>query len=62
MTDPNDLLASADEVTDDGVFQVVGDSYDAVYASLSEGDTFNRLWRSHACNDDSRQISLTLDS
>jgi SAM-dependent methyltransferase len=52
VADPNDLLASADAVTDDGVFQVVGDSYDAVYASLSDGDTFNRIWRSNAYNDD----------
>lgn len=37
-----------DEVTDDGVFRVVLDGYDAVYDALPQGRTFNRIWRDKA--------------
>ena len=37
-----------DDVTDDGVFDAVRDGYEAVYAALPRGETFNRIWRVHA--------------
>ena len=37
-----------DDVTDDGVFHAVRDGYEAVYAALPHGDTFNRIWRDNA--------------
>ena len=37
-----------DEVTEDGVFRVVLDGYDAVYGALPRGATFNRIWRDKA--------------
>jgi len=40
------------EVTETGVFQAVLDGYDAVYDALPRGETFNRLWRAHAYQDD----------
>jgi SAM-dependent methyltransferase len=40
------------DVTDAGVFQAVLDGYDAVYAALPRGQTFNRLWRTHAYHGD----------
>lgn len=40
------------DVTGAGVFQVVVDGYDAVYAALPRGRTFSRLWRTHAYHGD----------
>jgi SAM-dependent methyltransferase len=45
-------LPPRDEITDDGVFKVVADSYEAVYAELTASDTFNRLWRTNAYQND----------
>jgi SAM-dependent methyltransferase len=42
----------SDDVTDDGVFQVVRDGYDAVYDALPRGETFNRIWRDNAYGGD----------
>jgi ubiquinone/menaquinone biosynthesis C-methylase UbiE len=52
MTEQNTPPPLSEEVTDDGVFQVVADSYDAVYAALTESETFNRIWRTNAYQDD----------
>jgi SAM-dependent methyltransferase len=53
MTDPNEPLPfRTDEVTEDGVFQVVAEGYEAVYAALAKGETFNRLWRTWAYRDE----------
>jgi ubiquinone/menaquinone biosynthesis C-methylase UbiE len=51
VTDPNNLELS-NEVTDDGVFQVVLDGYEAVYTALTSSETFNRIWRTIAYNND----------
>jgi SAM-dependent methyltransferase len=40
-----------DDVTDTGVFQAVLDGYEAVYDALPRGETFNRLWRTNAYNE-----------
>lgn len=40
------------DVTDNGVFQVVLDGYDAIYDGLLRGETFNRLWRTNAYGGD----------
>jgi SAM-dependent methyltransferase len=37
-----------DDVTEDGVFRVVLDGYDAVYGALPRSATFNRIWRDKA--------------
>jgi SAM-dependent methyltransferase len=42
---PADL---SDAVTDDGVFHIVHDGYEAVYDALPHGATFNRIWRETA--------------
>lgn len=58
MTSPDDdagahVAASLSTgVTDAGVFQAVLDGYDAVYDALPRGQTFNRLWRTHAYRGD----------
>jgi SAM-dependent methyltransferase len=53
MTEQNTPPPLSDEVTDDGgVFQVVADSYEAVYAALATSETFNRIWRTNAYHDD----------
>jgi SAM-dependent methyltransferase len=52
MTEQNTPPPLSDEVTDDGVFQVVADSYEAVYAALTASETFNRIWRTNAYLDD----------
>ena len=39
-------------VTETGVFQVVQEGYEAVYAALSRSETFNRLWRTNAYGSD----------
>jgi SAM-dependent methyltransferase len=49
VTDPNDLALSND-VTDEGVFQIVVHSYEAVYTALTSSETFNRIWRTNAYN------------
>ncbi len=49
----NDLPASLrGDVTESGVFHAVLEGYDAVYDSLPHGETFNRLWRTHAYGGD----------
>ena len=55
MTNPNEpdhpnLPDSlSDDVTGDGVFQIVLDSYEAMYDALpGGGELFNRIWRSNA--------------
>lgn len=40
------------DVTDSGVFRAVLDGYNAVYDALPRGETFNRLWRTHAYRND----------
>ena len=45
---PGALDALSDDVTADGVSRAVLEGYDAVYAALPRGETFNRLWRMHA--------------
>ena len=58
MTSPGDhpgVHAAAPltaDVTDTGVFQAVLDGYDAVYDALPRGQTFSRLWRTHAYHGD----------
>jgi SAM-dependent methyltransferase len=52
MTEQNTPPPLSDEVTDDGVFQVVADSYEAVYTALTASETFNRIWRTNAYHDD----------
>jgi SAM-dependent methyltransferase len=52
LTEPSEPLPLSDEVTDDGVFQVVADGYEAVYASIAASETFNLIWRRNAYNDD----------
>lgn len=37
-----------DEVTGDGVFRVVLDSYEAMYDALPAGELFNSIWRTNA--------------
>jgi ubiquinone/menaquinone biosynthesis C-methylase UbiE len=37
-----------DDVSGDGVFHAVRDGYEAVYAALPNGATFNRIWRETA--------------
>ena len=44
----------SDDVTCDGMFQVVRDGYDAVYDALPRGETFNRIWRDKAYGGDLR--------
>jgi hypothetical protein len=46
---PTDL---SDTITDDGVFHAIRDGYDAVYDSLSDGETFSRIWRDTAYSDE----------
>lgn len=46
---PNPALS--DDVTGDGVFRVVQEGYDALYAALPRADTFSRLWRASAYHD-----------
>jgi SAM-dependent methyltransferase len=48
MTEPPVPADLSDAVTDDGVFQVVHDGYEAVYDALPRGATFNRIWRENA--------------
>jgi SAM-dependent methyltransferase len=50
MTEPGEPLPLTDAVTDDGVFEVVADGYEAVYKALSASETFNRIWRTRAYN------------
>jgi ubiquinone/menaquinone biosynthesis C-methylase UbiE len=38
-----------DGVSADGVFDVVVEGYDAVYAAVAASPTFGRLWAGHAC-------------
>lgn len=38
----------SDGVSDDGVFHVVCEGYDAVYDALPQGETFGRIWRDNA--------------
>jgi SAM-dependent methyltransferase len=55
VTDPNQTDANLQfrsEVTENGVFQVVVESYEAVYAALTSSETFNQIWRTTAYNDD----------
>ena len=52
MTEQNAPPSLSDKVTDDGVFQIVVDSYEAVYAALTASETFNRIWRTNAYHDD----------
>jgi SAM-dependent methyltransferase len=40
------------DVTESGVFRAVLDGYDAVYDALPRGETFSRLWRTHAYRND----------
>lgn len=42
----------SDDVTGDGVIQVVRDGYDAIYDALPRGETFNRVWRDKAYGGD----------
>ena len=46
ITDPGASLTG--DVTGTGVFQVVLEGYDSIYAALPRGETFNRLWRANA--------------
>ena len=48
-----------DDVTDDGVFDLVRDGYEAVYDALSHGETFNRIWRENAYGASSQLSSPT---
>lgn len=41
-----------DDVTDTGVFASVRDGYDAVYTALPESDTFSRIWRANAYDEE----------
>jgi SAM-dependent methyltransferase len=41
-----------DDVTGNGVFDVVRDGYDAVYGALPRGETFSRIWRDEAYRGD----------
>jgi SAM-dependent methyltransferase len=50
MTESGEPRPLTDAVTDDGVFEVVADGYEAVYQALSASETFNRIWRSRAYN------------
>ena len=45
LIDPN---SRTDDVTGDGVFQVVLDGYGAMYDALPSGELFNRIWRANA--------------
>jgi SAM-dependent methyltransferase len=45
MNDPSDL---GDDASADGVFKAVQEGYEAVYDSLPNGKTFNRIWRETA--------------
>jgi hypothetical protein len=38
-----------DGVSADGVFDVVVEGYDAVYAAVAASQTFGKLWAEHAC-------------
>jgi len=40
------------DLSDDGVFHVVRDGYEAVYEALPHGETFNRIWRDNAYGGD----------
>jgi ubiquinone/menaquinone biosynthesis C-methylase UbiE len=51
MTDEPTVPAGpglGDDVSGDGVFHAVRDGYEAVYAALPHGATFNRIWRETA--------------
>jgi ubiquinone/menaquinone biosynthesis C-methylase UbiE len=49
MTDESTVPAGpGDDVSRDGVFHAVRDGYEAVYAALPNGATFNRIWRETA--------------
>lgn len=48
MSDPSAGADLSNDVTDDGVFHAVQDGYQAVYAALPNGATFNRIWRDTA--------------
>jgi SAM-dependent methyltransferase len=58
MTSPGEHERAAaaasltDDVTGSGVFRAVLDGYDAVYDALPRGETFSRLWRTHAYRND----------
>jgi len=55
-TDPQAAVEVAaslrEDVTDTGVFHAVLEGYDAMYDALPRGETFNRLWRTHAYGGD----------
>jgi hypothetical protein len=48
VSDPEIPTDLEEEVTDDGVFQVVQEGHSAVYDALPQGETFNRIWRETA--------------
>lgn len=50
MSDPANPVLS-DDVTGDGVFRVVREGYDAMYAALPSAGTFSQLWRANAYRD-----------
>jgi ubiquinone/menaquinone biosynthesis C-methylase UbiE len=52
-SDAAEVAASLrEDVSDTGVFHAVLEGYDAVYDALPRGETFNRLWRTHAYGSD----------
>ena len=51
MTSPREQTNAADlgnDVADDGVFETVRDAYEAVYETVADSPTFNRIWRANA--------------
>lgn len=53
VTPGGDVPANlGDDLTGSGVFELVRDGYDAVYAALSRSGTFNRIWRASAYRGD----------
>ena len=49
---PGPFNGLSEDVTADGVFRAVLEGYDAVYDALPRCETFNRLWRMNAYDDD----------
>ena len=54
MTTPPEppAVPASGEISDDGVFEVVRDGYDAVYEAVEASPTFGRIWRTHAYGSD----------
>ena len=46
--DGGEMTLEEDDVSEDGVFNVVRDGYEAVYDALPQGKTFGRIWRERA--------------